>query len=493
MSELEEILKYGSFVGIVEENEDPDKKQRVRIRIPFLHGKSTEIPTEALPWAQPFRDMNGLTCVIPDKAKIVNVTFPWGNAYYPVYNSAEHLNINLQKKLEEYSGEDYTNFIALLYNHNTQIYVDNKQGLFIQHKEQQINLHEGGISLNLEDNNSLLALGDSSASQEALLATHFMEWFDTLMLTLMDAYIGNLGAPVIANPNLINVYSQYNSLRDTFLSKHVYITDNNKIDTNNIISEKQIGDKYESINKEKQLDFNKSDIKYDPNINTKENDEVKPIKIKREERAYHNICETKSNPITPVKESQIPDTLNNTYIKSDMVSKYVSYKRAIYSGTAVQNKLDNTPTDLHLENIKYTASTIFDKTYEYFLKTYNTELQLNSCYRSINVDWALKNGNTPIPNDFKLRSQHASGQAMDLTLIDKKLNIHLYYYLKNNFSYDQIIWEKGDNNSPQWVHISIVKNEPGRKMALRFIPGRTKEYPLISLTVVSTDSPEYNV
>lgn len=251
MSELEEILKYGSFVGIVEENEDPDKKQRVRIRIPFLHGKSTEIPTSSLPWAQPFRDMNGLTCVIPDKAKIVNVTFPWGNAYYPVYNSAEHLNVNLQKKLEEYSGEDYTNFISLLYNHNTQIYVDNQKGLFLRHKFNEINLNEDGIINQLHTNDSTLYLGDASADQDNILGTNFMKWMDTLMETLMDAYIGNLGAPVIANPNLINVFTNYQAQRENFLSEHVKVVNNFAIRNNKIILENTIGDDIEMSDKNK--------------------------------------------------------------------------------------------------------------------------------------------------------------------------------------------------------------------------------------------------
>lgn len=272
MSELEEILKYGTFVGIVEDNEDPDKKQRVKIRIPFLHGKSNEIPTEALPWAQPFRDMNGLTCVIPDKAKIVNVTFPWGNAYYPVYDSAEHLNINLQKKLEEYSGEDYTNFIALLYNHNTQIYVDNQKGLFLRHKFNEINLSEDGIALNLKDNNSTLFIGDDKGDQEALLATHFMEWFDTLMQTLMDAYIGNSGAPVIANPNLINVFTNYQAKRSTFLSQHVYITDNNKINREKLKFEDKKGDEIEQTVKSSKVTVTTKPITYEP----------KPPRVKEE-------------------------------------------------------------------------------------------------------------------------------------------------------------------------------------------------------------------
>lgn len=253
MTEFEQILQTGTFVGIVEDNEDPDKKQRVKIRIPFLHGKSSEISKDSIPWAQPKRDLNGLSCIIPDKGKIVSVKFPDGNAYYPEYESAEHLNINLQKKLEEYSGEDYTSFQALLYDHNSQIYIDNSKGLFIRHKLQEINMSEDFIAINLKDNQSTLFLGDAKGNQEAMLGTNFMEWFDTLMQTLLDAYIGNSGAPCIANPNLINVFSNYQAKRMNFLSKHVYVTDNNKVRRDELTFEGQKGDEIEQTVKSTEI------------------------------------------------------------------------------------------------------------------------------------------------------------------------------------------------------------------------------------------------
>lgn len=140
MDNFEEILRNNEFVGIVEDNADPDKKQRCRIRIPYLHGEKKDIPTDSLPWAQPKRDNNGLVFSIPDKNKIVNVTYPSGNLYYPVYENAQHLNLNLQKKVETYSGDDYTSFIALCYNHNTQIFIENEKGLNIIHKFNGINI-----------------------------------------------------------------------------------------------------------------------------------------------------------------------------------------------------------------------------------------------------------------------------------------------------------------------------------------------------------------
>jgi hypothetical protein len=264
MENFEQILKDNEFIGIVEDNADPDKKQRCRIRIPYIHGDKKDIPTDSLPWSQPFRDPNGLTFMVPDKDKVVNVMFPSGNLYYPVYKNAQHLNVNLQKKVETYSGDAYTSFVALCYNHNTQIFIEKEKGLNIIHKFNGINITKEQIAINLKDNQSTLYLGDDKAAQELMLGTNFMEWFDTLMQTLMNAYIGNNGAPCVANPDLINVFTQYQSKRPSFLSQHIYAIENNKIRTKDFDVEAQIGDKITITNKPKELNAVTAPIDYKP-------------------------------------------------------------------------------------------------------------------------------------------------------------------------------------------------------------------------------------
>lgn len=333
MSEFEEILKNSEFVGIVEDNEDPDKKQRLRIRVPFLHGTVNDIPTSSIPWANPKRDLNGLSFSIPDKAKVVNVYFPDGNLYYPIYDSAEHLNINLQKKIEEYSGEDYTNFIALLYNHNSQIYIDNQKGLFIRYKFNELNISEEGMALNLKDNQATLFLGDEKGNQEALLGTNFMQWFDTLMQTLMDPYIGNSGAPVIANPNMINVIAQYNAKRNMFLSKHVYLTDNNQIRRDKITFDAQIGDEMDQSIKSTNVKIEKQTINYPKPVNegrgiADQNDYTPPIDGNRDKTTNEGII-----------TSDMDDDVNKMieYLKSKGFKYY--YSKYVLNIVGIRNKI----------------------------------------------------------------------------------------------------------------------------------------------------------
>jgi hypothetical protein len=156
--EFESFLKNSIFIGIVEDNSDPDRKQRVRVRVPYLHSTEQNIPTDTLPWAHPKRDNNGLTFSVPDINKVINVTYPDGNLFMPVYENAEHLNINLQKKIEELTQEEYTKFIALIYNHNTQIYAD-LDGLNLIYKFNQLLINDDGIELALKNNNSIIKFG----------------------------------------------------------------------------------------------------------------------------------------------------------------------------------------------------------------------------------------------------------------------------------------------------------------------------------------------
>lgn len=470
---FEEILKNNEFIGIVEDNADPDKKQRVRVRIPYLHGEARDIPTDSLPWAQPTRDNNGLTFTVPDKNKIVNVTFPSGNLYYPVYNNAQHLNINLQKKVETYSGDDYTSFISLCYNHNTQIFVDNQKGLFIQHKEQMINIHSGGISLDLEDNSSKLVLGDENSDQEAMLGTRWMEWFDTLMQTLLDAYIGNNGAPCIANPNLINVFTQYQSLRKTFLSRHVYVVDNNSVQSNNIETESKIGDNFTINNKLAELT-----VKNTPLDPVKEQYTLTSTQSttaqKREEIGNHIDEEIQNNSKNPniEKVSEVnnktvpPVTSVNKPVPQDNISVYVTYADATRSQAASAEGLENTPTPEHLDAMKYVAKNVFDPVYEYMLKKYGIKIKVNSFYRNPDVDYKVQLKAVEKGQAKKAvygKSQHAKGQAIDIHA--GKYNKELFYYIKNNIKFDQLLWEFGTDDKPNWVHVSLKKESNREQIA----------------------------
>jgi len=195
------------YVGIVEDISDPDKLGRIKVRV---QGIFDEIPVEDIPWARPFKSLDGKSFNLPLIGKLVNVMFFNNNIYEPTYIYSENYNINLEDVLKDYSDEEYENFVALLFDHKTQIYSDDK--------------------IELKDNQQKINIGTKDSSQQAMLGNHWLEWFDTLVQTLQKptSLMGNLAAPVI-RPEVDAILSEYWTKRETFISDHVYITDDLKI------------------------------------------------------------------------------------------------------------------------------------------------------------------------------------------------------------------------------------------------------------------------
>jgi hypothetical protein len=69
-------------------------------------------------------------------------------------------------------------------------------------------------------------------------------------------------------------------------------------------------------------------------------------------------------------------------------------------------------------------------------------------------------------------SQHGKGEAVDL--ITKGWNKDLFYWVKNNLEFDQLLWEFGNHNSPAWVHISYTEKRANRKQILVIDKSGTK-------------------
>lgn len=310
MKTFEDKLKSESFIGIVEDNSDPDKKQRIRVRVPFLHGDASQIPNDALPWAQPTRDNNGLTFSIPDKNKIVNVTYPTGNLYFPVYKEALHLNINLQNKIEELSDNDYTTFFSLCYSHNTQIFVSDSDGLYMMHKNNGINLQKNKIVNILSDVRSKYFIGNENANQSLVLGNNFFDWMDTLIGALQAPYLGNSGADVIPKPEMIDVLTQYKALKKDFISNRGFIIDNYDVKKYDAKTKGQIGDKFTHSNiSNSELNIVSSDLN-------------EPVKPKQNTRVFEEVPVSKPKDVTDLisdfEELENNNTDDENIVKNDI-------------------------------------------------------------------------------------------------------------------------------------------------------------------------------
>lgn len=86
-------------------------------------------------------------------------------------------------------------------------------------------------------------------------------------------------------------------------------------------------------------------------------------------------------------------------------------------------------------------------------KCFGGPIAVNSGYRSLEVNECAKGSKT---------SQHMEGKAADLKCSD---NEQLFKIL-STLEYDQLIWEFGDDEQPDWVHVSYNFGK-NRKMSLR--------------------------
>ena len=128
------------------------------------------------------------------------------------------------------------------------------------------------------------------------------------------------------------------------------------------------------------------------------------------------------------------------------ISKHISYKEGVRSDYAKKHKIENEPNDEQLGNMKLLAKEVFEPRREWV----GGPIRINSMYRSEDLNAGL-NGS--------LKSSHLKGQAMDITSMGKKTNAEMFYFIKDNLDFDQLIWEYGKRN-PMWLHVSFnsVKN-----------------------------------
>ena len=137
-----------------------------------------------------------------------------------------------------------------------------------------------------------------------------------------------------------------------------------------------------------------------------------------------------------------------------MISKHVSYKEGVYSNTATRRGIDNTPNDEQLKNMELIAEEVFEP-----LRVYvSGPIKINSFFRSPELNTAIGGSS---------KSQHCKGQAMDIDdTFGKATNAEMYHWIKENLDFDQMIWEFGDDDNPNWVHVSYVSKDKNRNRCL---------------------------
>lgn len=139
------------------------------------------------------------------------------------------------------------------------------------------------------------------------------------------------------------------------------------------------------------------------------------------------------------------------------LSKYTTLQEVIKSNQASVLQIPNIPNAEQVANLKLVCTEIFDKVREHFGKP----IGISSGFRSVELNNRIGGSKS---------SQHMEGKALDIDgdLFGGVSNKEIFDYIKNNCIFDQLIWEFGTENNPDWVHVSYDKGV-NRKQILRAI------------------------
>ena len=139
----------------------------------------------------------------------------------------------------------------------------------------------------------------------------------------------------------------------------------------------------------------------------------------------------------------------------NMISDNISFKEGTFSATATRLGIENVPSKESLMNMQILAKKVFQP-----LRIYvNGPIKINSFYRSPKLNKAIGGSS---------KSQHCFGYAMDIDdTFGIRTNAQMYHWVRENLNFDQMIWEFGSDDNPDWVHVSYVSDEDNRNRCLK--------------------------
>jgi hypothetical protein len=139
------------------------------------------------------------------------------------------------------------------------------------------------------------------------------------------------------------------------------------------------------------------------------------------------------------------------------ISEHLDLSEVMRSDMAKRKGISNQPTPEHLENFKKLAENVFEP----IRKKFNKPIIISSGYRSKALNEAIGGSSA---------SQHCKGEAIDIDMDGTSgqiTNKMIFDYIKNSINFDQLIWEFGSNDNPDWVHVSYSSTGKQRKEILK--------------------------
>jgi hypothetical protein len=139
------------------------------------------------------------------------------------------------------------------------------------------------------------------------------------------------------------------------------------------------------------------------------------------------------------------------------LSEHLDLSEVIRSESAKRKGISNMPTPEHIANFKLLAENIFEPIRNHF----RVPIIISSGYRSNELNADIGGS---------LTSQHCTGEAIDVDMDGTPhgvTNRMVFDFIKNNLEFDQLIYEFGTPENPDWVHVSYESSGLQRKQVLK--------------------------
>jgi len=145
------------------------------------------------------------------------------------------------------------------------------------------------------------------------------------------------------------------------------------------------------------------------------------------------------------------------------LTKNLSLKEAIKSNTAIRHGISNDPTEEEVAKLKVTAEKVFQPVREHF----GIPIGITSMFRSAALNNKIGGAKS---------SQHMKAEAIDIDadVFGGKVEVEgemipltnkmIFDYIKDNLEFDQLIWEFGTKDNPDWVHVSYKEGYNRNRM-----------------------------
>ncbi len=133
------------------------------------------------------------------------------------------------------------------------------------------------------------------------------------------------------------------------------------------------------------------------------------------------------------------------------LSENLTLKEAVKSDTATRLGIKNEPDQWEINNLIAIAQNVFQPMRDHF----GIPIGVTSGYRCKALNTAIGGSKY---------SQHMIGEALDIDahMCGGVTNKELFNYIKDNLDWDQMIWEFGGEEEPDWIHVSYKEGGGNR-------------------------------